>query len=193
MRLIVLGPPGSGKGTQAVRIAERLGIPQLSSGEMLRAAVKAGTEIGLHAKGIMERGALVPDDIVIQIVADRIEAADTRTGFILDGFPRTIVQAAALDSVLAEKGLGLDVVLELSVDEGALLERIIRRAREAKGRGEPPRDDDNPETLRRRLQAYRSETAPLIEYYSRQGLVVSLDGLRSMDEVSDRIAAAIGA
>ena len=132
---------------------------------MLRAAVKAGTPVGLRAKDIMARGELVPDDVVVAIVADRIDQPDARNGFILDGFPRTVPQAQALDRMLAEKGLKLDAVIELKVDEGILLKRIEKRIAEMKARGEPLRDDDNPEVLRRRLLAYRDQTAPLVDYY----------------------------
>lgn len=192
MRLIILGPPGAGKGTQATRIAERFGVPQLSTGEMLRAAVQGGTAIGARAKDIMETGGLVPDDLVLGIVAERLEAPGAQRGFILDGFPRTLGQAIGLDKLLVEKQLKLDRVLEIRVDEGALLDRILTRARETAARGGQVRKDDNPQTLRNRLQAYAKETAPLIEYYRRTGLLRDVDGLLSIDAVAQRLSEAIG-
>ena len=193
MRLIILGPPGAGKGTQAIRIAERLGIPQLATGEMLRSAVEARTKLGEQTKGIMERGHLVPDSIVLGIVAERIEAPEAQSGFILDGFPRTIGQAVEFDKMLAERRLLLDRVLNLRVDEDVLFDRIVTRAKEAADRGQAVRRDDNPETLRRRLAAYSEETAPLLDYYERQGLLRSVDGLQPIDIVTDRLFAVINA
>lgn len=193
MRMILLGPPGAGKGTQAVRIVERLGIPQLSTGDMLRAAAAAGTPVGLKAKSIMERGDLVSDDIVVQIVADRIEEPDARSGFILDGFPRTVAQADALDRMLAEKGLKLDAVVELKVDEKALVDRIAHRAEETLARGEPVRKDDNPEVFKTRLSAYRAQTAPLIEHYRSKGVLKTVDGMKPIDAVTTDLAATMGA
>ena len=169
MRLILLGPPGAGKGTQAQRLVHKYGIVQLSTGDMLRAAVAAGTPVGLKAKDIMERGELVPDEVVVAIVADRIDQPDAKRGFILDGFPRTVPQAEALDRMLAERGLKLDGVIELKVDEGILLKRIETRVAEMTARGEKLRADDNPEVLKGRLAAYRAQTAPLVDYYRRQG------------------------
>ena len=171
MRLILLGPPGAGKGTQAQRLVAKHGLVQLSTGDMLRAAVKAGTPIGLRAKDIMARGELVPDDVVVAIVSERIDEPDARKGFILDGFPRTVPQAHALDRMLGEKGLKLDAVIELKVDEGILLERIEKRIAETKARGETLRADDDPEVLRRRLLAYRDQTAPLVAYYQLQSVL----------------------
>jgi adenylate kinase len=184
MRLILLGPPGAGKGTQAQRLVDKHRIVQLSTGDMLRAAAKAGTPIGLKAKEIMDRGELVPDDVVVGIVADRIEQPDAKRGFILDGFPRTVPQAEALDRMLEDKGLTLDAVIELKVDDGMLLDRIDKRAGETKARGEPVRADDNPETLKRRLSAYYAQTAPLADYYARKGRLSSLDGMASIDRVA---------
>jgi adenylate kinase len=187
MRMIVLGPPGAGKGTQSIRISERYGIPQLSTGDMLRAAVAAGTPVGLKAKAVMDSGGLVSDDIVVGIVADRIEEEDARKGFILDGFPRTVAQADALDEMLAGKGIALDAVIEFVVDEGALLDRIANRAREAVARGEPVRKDDNPEVFKTRLQSYREQTAPLSAHYEQKGMVRRIDGMKPIDEVSQDV------
>ena len=187
MRIILLGPPGAGKGTQAARLVERLGIPQLSTGDMLRAAVAAGTPIGLRAKAVMEAGQLVSDEIVVGIVADRIEEPDARKGFILDGFPRTVAQAEALDRMLAQKGLKLDGVVEFKVDEGVLVERIVKRAREMEARGEAIRRDDNPEVFKTRLDAYKAQTAPLSEYYAGKGTLKTVDGMKAIDEVTREI------
>jgi adenylate kinase len=193
MRLILLGPPGAGKGTQADRLSQRTGIPKLSTGDMLRAAVKAGSELGKRVEGIMSAGGLVPDDVILNIIDARIDAADARKGFILDGFPRTIVQAIGLDDLLARRGLALDRVIEIRVDESALIDRITKRAKEAAARGEPVRKDDNPETLSRRLQAYAKETAPLVEHFAGKGLLCSIDGLQSIEAVENELTAAIGA
>ena len=188
MRLILLGPPGAGKGTQAQRLIAKHGIVQLSTGDMLRAAVAAGTPVGLRAKSIMERGELVPDDIVVAIIADRIGQSDAKQGFVLDGFPRTVPQAEALDRLLAERGLELDAVMELKVDEGILLQRIERRVAEMTGRGEKVRADDNPEVLKGRLSAYRAQTAPLVDYYASKGMLKTVDGMASIDDVTAAIA-----
>ncbi len=191
MRLIFLGPPGAGKGTQAARIVARHGIPQLSTGDMLRAAVAAGTPVGLKAKAVMESGALVSDEIVIGIVADRIEEPDARKGFILDGFPRTLAQAEALDAMLASKGLSLDTVLELKVDQSKLVDRIVRRAEEAKAAGQPVRKDDDPAVFTTRLEAYNRDTAVVSPYYAGRGQLIEIDGMRPIDEVTAAIEKAL--
>ena len=180
MRLILLGPPGAGKGTQAERLVNDYKIVQLSTGDMLRAAVAAQTPVGIKAKEIMERGELVSDEIVCAIISDRIDEADCVNGFILDGFPRTIAQAEALTALLADKGLDLDAVVEISVDEGILLERIEKRAAETVG---GPRADDNAEALKKRLDVYRAQTAPLVDYYSKTGLLKTVDGMQDIDAV----------
>jgi len=191
MRIILLGPPGAGKGTQAVRIAGRYRIPQLSTGDMLRAAVAAGTPVGLKAKAVMEAGGLVSDEIVIGIVADRIEEADARKGFILDGFPRTVAQAEALDRMLAQKGLRLDAVLEFKVDEAALGGRIEPRAAETRARGEPVRKDDDPEVFKTRLAAYNRDTAIVAPYYRSRGQLVEIDGMMPIDDVTEAVFKAL--
>ena len=193
MRIILLGPPGAGKGTQAARIVERYGIPQLSTGDMLRAAVAAGTPVGLRAKAVMESGGLVSDEIVIGIVADRIEEPDAGKGFILDGFPRTVAQAEALDRLLAQKGLKLDAVLEFKVDQTALVKRIERRAAETKARGEPVRKDDDPEVFKTRLATYNHDTAVVAPYYRKCGQLVEIDGMRPIDEVTKAVFEALRA
>jgi adenylate kinase len=187
MRMILLGPPGAGKGTQSVRIVERLGIPQLATGDMLRAAVAAQTPVGLRAKDVMASGALVSDDIVVGIVADRIAEADCARGFILDGFPRTVAQAKALDQMLSDQQMGLDAVVELKVNEDALVSRIAQRVAETEARGEPVRKDDNPESFKTRLTAYRQQTAPLSAYYAEKGMLKTVDGMKPIDDVTDDI------
>src|SRR5215475_1986185 len=187
MRLILLGPPGAGKGTQAQRLVAKHGLVQLSTGDMLRAAINAGTPIGERARDIMARGELVPDDVVVAIVADRIDQPDARKGFILDGFPRTVPQAHALDRMLKEKGLRLDAVIELKVDEDILLDRIEKRIAEMTARGEALRPDDNPDVLRRRLLAYRDQTAPLTTYYQLQSVLRSVDGMAPIPQVSSAV------
>ena len=189
MRMILLGPPGAGKGTQSVRIAERYAIPQLSTGDMLRAAVAAQTAVGLKAKAAMDAGALVSDEIVVGIVADRIEEPDAANGFILDGFPRTVAQAEALDAMLKGKGQPLDIVLEFVVDEGILLDRIATRARETEARGEPVRKDDNPEVFKTRLEAYKEQTAPLSDHFKGTGLLHQVDGMMPIDAVTQEVFA----
>jgi adenylate kinase len=193
MRLILLGPPAAGKGTQAQRLVETYGIVQLSTGDMLRAAVKAGTEIGLKAKAVMESGGLVSDDIVIGIVADRIEEPDAKKGFILDGFPRTIAQADALAAMLASKGMGLDAVIEIVVDQNALVARIEGRAAEAAAAGQPVRKDDNPETFKIRLEEYNRLTALLVPYYADKGQLKRVDGMKPIDDVTAQINAILEA
>jgi adenylate kinase len=196
MRLILLGPPGSGKGTQAQRLVQRNGIVQLSTGEMLRAAVAAQTPVGLKAKDIMANGGLVPDDIVIGIISDRLDQPDAAKGFILDGFPRTVPQAEALDELLKKKHIKLDAVVELRVNESALLQRVENRAAEMRARGEEVRIDDTPEVLSKRLASYRTLTEPLIHYYSERRKLLTVDGMMTIEHVTreiNRILAAIGA
>lgn len=187
MKLILLGPPGAGKGTQAARLVERHGLIQLSTGDMLRAAVANGTEVGRKAKEIMDSGGLVSDDIVNQIVFERIEQPDAANGFILDGYPRTVAQAEALSEKLASKGMSLDAVIELKVDEDELVKRIEKRAAETAASGGKVRADDNAEAFRTRLEEYRNKTAPLSAYYAGQGELQTVDGMAEMDEVSAEI------
>ncbi len=189
MRLILLGPPGAGKGTQAERLVREHGIPQLSTGDMLRAAVAAGTPVGLQAKAVMEAGGLVSDDIVVGIIADRIEQDDARKGFILDGFPRTVAQAEALDTMLSSKGLKLDVVIDLIVDESKLVDRIMKRAADAKAAGQPVRKDDDPEVFKTRLAAYHRDTAAVRPFYAARGMVKSVDGMQPIEAVTAAIDA----
>ena len=196
MRLILLGPPGAGKGTQAQRLIHRHGIVQLSTGEMLRAAVAAQTPVGLKAKDIMAAGGLVPDEIVIGIISDRLDQPDAVKGFILDGFPRTVPQAAALDELLKKKHIKLDAVIELRVNESALLQRVETRGAEMRARGEEVRIDDTPEVLTKRLASYRSLTEPLIHYYSERRKLLTVDGMMTIEHVTreiNRILSAIGA
>jgi adenylate kinase len=196
MRLILLGPPGAGKGTQAQRLVHRHGIVQLSTGEMLRAAVAAQTTVGLKAKDIMASGGLVPDDIVIGIISDRIEQPDAAKGFILDGFPRTVPQAEALDRLLKSKGLKLDAAVELRVNESALLQRVEARVAQMRERGEEVRIDDTPEVLSKRLASYRTMTEPLVHYYSEKRKLVTIDGMMTIEHVTreiNRVLAAITA
>jgi adenylate kinase len=191
MRLILLGPPGAGKGTQSARLEQKYGIPQLSTGDMLRAAVKAGTPIGLQAKAVMESGGLVSDDIVIGIISDRVEEPDTAKGFILDGFPRTVAQAQALAALLKEKRKELHAVIELLVDDGILLARIENRAKETVAAGGTVRADDNPESFRKRLAQYHEQTAPVSDYYKSVGELRTVDGMAQIDEVTRQLDAIV--
>ncbi|TRC99547.1 adenylate kinase [Mesorhizobium sp. WSM4303] len=193
MRLILLGPPGAGKGTQAQRLVDRHGIPQLSTGDMLRAAVQAGTEVGKRAKAVMDAGELVSDAIVNAIVAERIDQPDCANGFILDGYPRTLVQADAVESMLAQRGIGLDAVIEFVVDDKALVGRIVKRAEDAKAAGQPVRKDDNPVVFEERLREYYKKTAPLIGYYYAKRTLKSVDGMAGIDTVTAEIEALLKA
>ncbi len=189
MRLILLGPPGAGKGTQAQRLVEKYGIPQLSTGDMLRAAVAAKTPIGLKAKAVMDAGELVSDEIVNAIVAERIDQKDCAKGFILDGYPRTLGQADSVGKMLDERGLALDVVIELVVDDKVLVGRIAKRAEETRAAGKPVRKDDDPAVFPERLREYYKKTAPLIGYYYAKGLLKGVDGMADMDTVTAEIEA----
>jgi adenylate kinase len=196
MRLILLGPPGAGKGTQAQRLVQKHNIVQLSTGEMLRSAVAAQTPIGLQAKDIMASGSLVPDEMVIGIISDRLDLPDMKNGFILDGFPRTVPQAEALDELLKKKHIRLDAVVELRVNESALLNRVETRVAEMRARGEEVRVDDTPEVLSKRLASYRTLTEPLIHYYSERRKLLTVDGMMTIEHVTreiNRILGAIGA
>ena len=183
MKLILLGPPGAGKGTQAQRIVDSRSVVQLSTGDMLRAAVAAGTPVGKMAKEVMDRGDLVSDDIICGIISDRIEEPDCANGFILDGFPRTVAQAEALDGMLKDKSMALDAVIELTVDDSVLLSRIEQRAKDSG----TVRADDNAETLAKRLVVYHDQTAPVSDYYGKTGSLRQIDGMQSIDEVSTSI------
>jgi len=191
MKLILLGPPGAGKGTQAQRIAAHWKIPQLSTGDMLRAAVAKGTKVGKQAKPLMDAGKLVPDEVVVGVIAERIEAPDCKPGFILDGFPRTVAQAEALDAMLKKRKTPLDVVIEIRVDEAELFKRIETRAKDAGAGG--VRADDNPETLKKRILVYKEQTAPLIPYYEKTKKLKVVDGMKSIDEVWAAIQAILNA
>lgn len=191
MRLVLLGPPGAGKGTQAFRLSQILAIPQLSTGDMLRPAASAGTPIGLKAADIMERGDLVPDELVVAVIVERIAQPDAARGFILDGFPRTVSQAAILDELLLTDAHELSCVLELKVDEEQLLDRILGRVMQARANGEAVRADDNEETLSVRLTAYANQTRPLTEYYSDKGLLRTVDASLPNDRVTAALVEAI--
>ena len=181
MIVIFFGPPGSGKGTQAAGLSARLGIPQLSTGDMLRRAVKEGSPLGVQARAIMDRGDLLPDEIIVGVMKDRIAASDCGNGFILDGFPRTVAQAEALETLLRSKGLKIDAVLNLKVGEKDVTERMAGRAA-AEGRS-----DDSPETIRERLRVYREKTEPLVSWFERRGSLVNVEGLGTVADVSRRI------
>ena len=187
MRLILLGPPGAGKGTQAMRLVEKHGIVQLSTGDMLRAAVAAGTPIGLQARAVMESGGLVSDEIVIGIIRDRIQEPDAKKVFILDGFPRTVAQAEALEALLAREGLKLKAVIELKVDQTKLVDRIVKRAADARAAGQPVRKDDDPEVFKTRLAAYNRDTAAVTPFYDARGQLTEIDGMQPIEAVSKAI------
>ena len=192
MIVVLFGPPASGKGTQAKRIHEKYKIAHLSTGDMLRAAIAQGTEIGKKAKAIMDAGKLVPDDIVVGIIAERIDDADCAKGFVLDGFPRTLNQAKALDHMLTDKKRAVEHVLVMEVNEAELVKRVENRAAEAKKKGEPVRPDDEPETFKKRLAVYKEQTAPILPYYKGQGKIRTVDGMKSIDEVTAQIDAVLG-
>ncbi len=193
MRLVLLGPPGAGKGTQAARLVAKHGVPQLSTGDMLRAAVAAKTPIGLRAKEIMDAGALVPDEVVIGLIDERLGASDCASGFILDGFPRTVAQAEALQELLERRGLTLDAVLELAVDEGALVDRMRKRVDETRAAGGAVRADDNPESFKTRLEAYRAQTAPVSAHYAKRSELTRIDGMAPIEDVTAEIDRALSA
>lgn len=191
MNFILLGPPGAGKGTQAKVLVDKYGVVQLSTGDMLRAAVASGSELGQQAKAVMDAGKLMPDDIMVEIISARIAEPDCTNGFILDGFPRTTAQADALDKMLEEKGLPLDHVIEISVNDAVLIDRINSRVAETPEAER--RDDDNAETLKRRLDVYHEQTAPILPYYDSRGMLKKVDGMQAIDEVSHQIEAIISA
>ena len=188
MNLILFGPPGAGKGTQAKILQDKRGLPQLSTGDMLRAAIAAGTELGKRCKSIMDAGDLVPDEIVVGIIAERYDQPDCAGGAVFDGFPRTIPQAEALDAMLAERGKKIDLVIELKVDDAVLVGRAEQRVKEALAAGGTPRPDDTPETLKNRLAVYYKNTAPLLQFYADQKKVVTVDGMAPIAEVTAAIA-----
>ncbi len=193
-RLVMLGRQGAGKGTQCARLSRHYVVPHISTGDMLRAAVREGTAFGRKAEEFMSAGELLPDDIMVGIVDERLERDDTRTrGFILDGFPRTVAQAEALDRMLSGKGMKLDSVIELKVDEGALVKRMENRVAETISGGEQVRKDDNPEAFRIRLENYREQTAPVSGYYASKGVLKTTDGMRPIDEVTQQVFAILDA
>ncbi|QBR70265.1 adenylate kinase [Beijerinckiaceae bacterium] len=192
MRLVLLGPPGAGKGTQSARLKEKYRIPQLSTGDMLRAAVTAATPVGLEAKAVMDKGGLVSDETVVGIVADRIDAPDAKSGFILDGFPRTVRQAEALAAMLSAKNMDLDAVIELKVDDTALLARIAKRANDTLASGGVVRADDNPAAFKIRLDAYHEQTAPVADFYARKSVLKTIDGMAPVDAVTKAIEEVLG-
>jgi adenylate kinase len=191
MILVLFGPPAAGKGTQAARIKERHGVAHLSTGDMLRAAIAEGTEIGKKAKAIMDSGKLVPDEVVIGIISDRIAQPDCAKGFVLDGFPRTVTQATALDTMLKAKSLSVTHVIVMDVNEAELIKRVENRAAEARRKGDPVRPDDDPETFKKRLGVYKAETAPILPYYEKQGKIRHVDGMKPVDEVTAQIDAVL--
>jgi adenylate kinase len=192
MNVLLLGPPGCGKGTQAARLKQKFGLIPLSTGDMLRAAAAAGTEIGRKAKAIMDAGQLVPDEIVVAVVAERIAQPDVRkNGFVLDGFPRTLAQARALDGMMKKRGETIDHVIELKVDEKVLYQRIDKRVRETVAAGGAVRADDNPETLKKRIRVYREQTEPILPYYAAGGRLKSVDGMAAVDEVTRQLEALV--
>jgi adenylate kinase len=184
-RMLLLGPPGAGKGTQALRLVEKLGIPQISTGDMLRGAVADGTDVGRQAQVYMDRGELVPDAVVIGVAEERLSQADAESGFVLDGFPRTAAQAAALDALLERMGTSLERCVALVVDEDSLVTRLLGRAK-IEGRS-----DDSEETIRTRMSVYRAQTAPLVDYYRERGILTEVDGLGSIEEIAKRIEGAL--
>lgn len=191
MIVVLFGPPAAGKGTQAKRIHEKYGVAHLSTGDMLRAAIAAGTEVGKKAKAIVDSGKLVPDEIVVGIIGDRIDDKDCAHGFVLDGFPRTVAQAKALDAMLIGKRLSVGHVILMEVDQPALVKRVENRAAEARAKGEPVRPDDDPETFKKRLGVYNDQTAPILPYYEAQGKIHRVDGMRSIDGVTAQIDAVL--